>query len=154
MERDAELENTATIITYCIQNREKPNALMVLLGEKPNPFKGMCYVASALLYQLYDGKGLTLYKKKDYSGQYHWWIRTDDGKTIDMTAEQYIIEGKEVPSLSYENAEVSKPMWFPSYKKRIEVLKKEFLEAWNIHHFEEPHSSTLSVFNDNNPIKS
>jgi hypothetical protein len=102
---------------------------MELLGEKPNPFKGMCYVASALLYELYGGKNMTLYRKKDYSGQYHWWIKTDDGTTIDITAEQYELEGREVPSASYDGAEIAKPMWFPSYKKRIAALRKE-LEAF------------------------
>jgi hypothetical protein len=122
---------TASRIRDIISSKGKQNTLMEMLGEKPNPFKGMCYVASALLYGLYDGKNMTLYRKKDYSGQYHWWIKTDDGTTIDMTREQYEIEGKEVPSASYDGAEIAKPMWFPSYKKRIAALKTE-LEAFQL----------------------
>lgn len=128
MERNQELINTASIIRNVIAEKALINPLAEMLGEKPNPFKKMCYVASALLYELYDGNGMTLYRKKDYKDEYHWWIRTDEGDTIDITAEQYIIEGKEVPSSSYDRAEIAKPMWFPSYKKRISVLKDELME--------------------------
>ena len=128
MERNQELIETASIIRTVIELRGKQNPLMAMLDEKPNPFKGMCYVASALLYELFEGKGMTLYRKKDYKDEYHWWIKTDEGDTIDITAEQYILEGKEVPSSSYDGAEIAKPMWFPSYKKRINILKDELME--------------------------
>jgi hypothetical protein len=117
----------ASSIKEVIRKRGETNALMDLLGEKPNPFKGMCYVATMVLYEIFEGKGMSLYKKKDYKGEYHWWIKMDDGRTIDITAEQYTIDGKEVPSCSYDGAILSKPMWFPSYKKRILVLKNELL---------------------------
>ena len=127
MERNQELIDTASIIRNVIAERASINPLAEMLGEKPNPFKKMCYVASALLYELYDGKGMTLYRKKDDGGEYHWWIKTDAGDTIDITKEQYTIEGREVPSSSYDGAEIAKPMWFPSYKKRIAALKEELL---------------------------
>lgn len=98
---------------------------MDLIGEKPNPFKGECYVASALVYTIFDGKGLTLYRKKDFENKFHWWIKTNEGVTIDITADQYLIQGQDVPSSSYENAEASKPMWFPSYKKRVAKMMDE-----------------------------
>ena len=123
-----ELLFTAKCIRNVISERAETNPLMEMLDEKPNPFRNMCYVASALLYELFDGKGVTLYKKKDYKDDYHWWIRTDDGETIDITAEQYSIDGKEVPSMSYEGAVVAELMWYPSYKKRIAVLKEELKE--------------------------
>ena len=123
-----ELIITASKIRDVIARRGNQNGLMVILGEQPNPFKGMCYVASALLYTLYDGSNMTLYKKKDYQGSFHWWIRTDDGVTIDITKEQYEIDGKETPSISYDGAVPSKLMWFPSYKKRIEILKQELAD--------------------------
>jgi hypothetical protein len=121
------IEFIVSSIKEVIRRRGETNALMDLLGEKPNPFKGMCYVATMVLYEIFEGKGMSLYKKKDYKGEYHWWIKMDDGRTIDITAEQYTIEGKEVPSSSYNGAILSKPMWFPSYKKRILVLKNELL---------------------------
>jgi hypothetical protein len=125
------IEFIASSIKEVIRRRGETNALMDLLGEKPNPFKGMCYVATMVLYEIFEGKGMSLYKKKDYKGEYHWWIKMDDGRTIDITAEQYTIEGKEVPSSSYNGAILSKPMWFPSYKKRILVLKNELLLSIN-----------------------
>ena len=115
----------AALIKKVIASKGYTNPLAEMLGERPNPFKGMCYVASALLYELFDGEGMTLYRKKDYSGQYHWWIKTDDGDTIDITAEQYECEGRKAPSSSYDGAEIAKLMWFPSYKKRIAVLRQE-----------------------------
>ena len=66
-----ELVVTASKIRDVIARRGNQNGLMVILGEQPNPFKGMCYVASALLYTLYDGSNMTLYKKKDYQGSFH-----------------------------------------------------------------------------------
>lgn len=125
------IEFIVSSIKEVIRRRGETNALMDLLGEKPNPFKGMCYVATMVLYEIFEGKGMSLYKKKDYKGEYHWWIKMDDGRTIDITAEQYTIEGKEVPSSSYNGAILSKPMWFPSYKKRILVLKNELLLSIN-----------------------
>ena len=118
----------AALIKKVIASKGYTNPLAEMLGERPNPFKGMCYVASALLYELFDGEGMTLYKKKDYKDDYHWWIKMDSGETIDITAEQYTLEGKEVPSSSYDGAVVAKLMWFPSYKKRIAVLRQELQE--------------------------
>lgn len=123
-----ELLQTAKLIRDTIALRGESNALMELIGARPNPFRKMCYVASALLYKLHNGEGMTLYKKRDYAGEYHWWIRTDDGETIDITAEQYSIEGKEIPSSSYDGAEVGEIMWYPSYKDRMNTLEKELLE--------------------------
>jgi hypothetical protein len=118
----------ANHIRDVINARGVVNPLMKMLGEKPNPFRNMCYVASALLYELCDGEGMTLYKKKDYKDDYHWWIKMDSGETIDITAEQYTLEGKDVPSSSYDGAVVAELMWFPSYKKRIAVLRQELEE--------------------------
>jgi len=119
----------ANAIYQIIKSSAVPNTLMEVLGEVPNPFKGECYIASALLYQKFGGVGMVLYRKKDYANQYHWWIKTDEGYTIDITREQYSIERKEVPSNSYVGAEQAKPMWFPSYKKRIKVLEEK-LDAY------------------------
>ena len=85
----------AALIKKVIASKGYTNPLAEMLGERPNPFKGMCYVASALLYELFDGEGMTLYRKKDYSGQYHWWIKTDDGDTIDITFDSATIESTE-----------------------------------------------------------
>lgn len=126
--KDIEPLSIANHIRDVINTRGFVNPLMEMLGEKPNPFRNMCYVASALLYELFNGECMTLYKKKDYKDDYHWWIKMDSGETIDITAEQYTLEGKDVPSSSYDGAVVAELMWFPSYKKRIAILRQELEE--------------------------
>jgi len=122
------LEIISSALYEIIRAKGVSNALMEAIGEKPNPFKGQCYVVSALLYDIFDGEGLELYRKKDFENQYHWWIKTLDGHTIDITGEQYEIQNQIRPSSSYDGAEKAKPMWFPSYKKRMEKLKEELKE--------------------------
>ena len=125
----ANIRYVADAIYQVIKLDAKSNVLMDVLGEVPNPFKGECYVASALLYQKFGGVGMVLYRKKDFTNQYHWWIKTANGETIDITGEQYLIQGRDIPSSSYDEAEKAKPMWFPSYKKRIKVLEEK-LDAY------------------------
>ena len=99
------------------------NALADMLGVKPNPLKGKCYEASALMYDIFGSKLLTLYRKKDFEGIYHWWCIDKWNRVIDITAEQYEIEGHEVPSSNMENAEKQYPMSFMSYRKKVNILK-------------------------------
>lgn len=70
--KDIEPLSIANHIRDVINTRGFVNPLMEMLGEKPNPFRNMCYVASALLYELFNGECMTLYKKKDYKDDYHW----------------------------------------------------------------------------------
>ena len=103
----------------------------LMARQKENPFLGECYVASALLYDLYDGENLTLVKKMDSVGVYHWWVVFDDGEThmdIDITKDQYHLRNLPCPSSSPEDCIISKKMGFASYKKRIKKLEEEVLE--------------------------
>ena len=126
---DKNIEIISNAIYQVIKNRAPENALSQMLDVKPNPFKQQCYVATALLYEYFNGQRMTLYKKKDLTDQYHWWIKTDADITIDITAEQYLIEGLESPSSNYEGSiKDPKLMWFPSYKKRIKKLKEELTD--------------------------
>ena len=96
-----------------------------MLDVKPNTMKGKCYIASAALYQFFDGNNLNLYRKKDIAGEYHWWCITDDGIVIDITSSQYEIEGLPIPSQSITGAEKMKPLWFPSLKDKVSYIIKE-----------------------------
>ena len=125
---DKNIETISNAIYQTIKNRQPENALSQMLEVEPNPFKNQCYVATALLYEWFKGQRMTLYKKKDLTNQYHWWIKTDAGKTIDITADQYLLEGLETPSSNYEGATNAELMWFPSYKKRIKKLRDELEE--------------------------
>ena len=123
----------AVFIRNTILMRTSPNELMRQLELIPNPFYGQCYVASALLYEMFDGKNMELWKKKDYKDEFHWWIKlVDTGEIIDITAEQYSIDKKPCPSDDTDGAVKAELMWFPSYKKRVKQLKKELLEYIDI----------------------
>ena len=123
----------AVFIRNTILMRTAPNELMRQLELIPNPFYGQCYVCSALLYEMLDGKNMELWKKKDYKNEFHWWIKlVDSGEIIDITAEQYSIDKKPCPSADTDGAVKAELMWFPSYKKRVAKLKKELMDYINI----------------------
>ena len=89
-----------------------------------NPYYDQCYIASATLKKFF-GRALMLYRTKDHTDRYHWWIETKDGQVIDLTAKQYELIGKPVPSfgatatLKEKNSYLS----FASYKKRVAELQ-------------------------------
>ncbi len=131
------MEMTPQLLAVFIRNtilmRTAPNDLMRQLDIINNPFMGECYVASALLYEMLDGKNMELWKKKDYKNEYHWWIRLiDTGEIIDITAEQYTIDKKPCPSTNTNGAVRASLMGFSSYKKRVAKLKKELMDYINI----------------------
>lgn len=55
-----------------------------------NPLRGHCYVASEALYHLAGGSasGLRPMNVK-HEGDQHWFLATDDGTPIDLTAGQF-----------------------------------------------------------------
>ena len=119
----------ASYIKELIKTKLITNALMEAIGEVANPLKGWCYVACALLYQKFNGEGMNLYKMKDDNDIFHWWIVLDaSGEVIDITREQYEIEGLLPP---YENKtssniiEKASLMGFNSYKKKVAALEEE-----------------------------
>ena len=99
------------------------NSLADILGVKPNPLKGRCYEASALMYDIFKSKIITLYRKLDFENKYHWWCIDKWGRLIDITAEQYEIEGQICPSSDMSNSEKQYPMSFMSYRKKVNILK-------------------------------
>lgn len=105
--------------------------LVISLRRKKNPLRGECYVASVVLYDMHDGKNMTLVKKLDCLGNTHWWVVYDDGENhinIDITQNQYYEQNLPCPSHSPEDVIEAKKMGFASYKKRIKELEEEIWE--------------------------
>jgi hypothetical protein len=131
------IDEIALAIENTIKLRQPINGLENALGIEPNPYKGECYIASALMQDIFGKEYIDLYRKKDYKNQCHWWIFDKfANKTIDITRKQYVIEGKPVPSNSYENAEKSSKLGFSSHKIRVEKVRKELLEYLKINNIE------------------
>ena len=130
------LKILAKAIKQVLINRDETTYMQELLGYKSNPLKNECYVASKLLYDMMRGNGISLYKKKDAYDKWHYWLKTDEGETIDITAEQYVIDGVEVPSSSYKDALEAETLWYPSYKDRIKQLHSELIEYINVNNLE------------------
>jgi hypothetical protein len=117
------IKKTAELIYALIYAQHSTSDILAdLLGVKPNVMKGKCYVASVALYEYFEGNNLTLYRKKDIAGEYHWWCITDDGVTIDITRSQYDIEGLPTPSADIHGAEKMKPLWYPNMKDKVNRL--------------------------------
>lgn len=114
------IEKVAELIKTLIYAQHSTSDILAdMLGTKPNVMKGKCYVASVALYEYFGGENLTLYRKKDIAGEYHWWCITDDGITIDITSSQYKIESLPIPSEDINGAEKMKPLWYPNMKKKV-----------------------------------
>ena len=99
--------------------------------DKPNPYKGECYIASALLYEMYDGDYMHFCRKLDCYDQYHWWIYYNDGvnkRHIDMTSKQYYIENVDCPSDDMHGIGIANKLPYSSYKKRIKRLREKVEE--------------------------
>ena len=125
------------------------------------PFKGRCYETTVAIYEMMDGNGLSLYRKKDIYGVWHWFMvidelyekRQNDGYggefVIDVTGRQYrhpvpsptqtVRFGKKGKEL--EGCELmKKPLHYPSYKDKVERFKKSILDhmessnKFNTHH--------------------
>jgi hypothetical protein len=83
-----------------VQGALTPDLLKPPYCHQPdNPTAGHCYAAAEALYHLLGGKaaGLTPQVGRDETGGTHWWLRTDEGRIIDPTAEQYTSRGLTPP---------------------------------------------------------
>ena len=114
------------------------------------PFKGRCYETTVAIYEMMDGNGLSLYRKKDIYGVWHWFMvidhlyeqRQNDGYEgdflIDVTGRQYrhpvpspthtVRFGKKGKELEKCDL-MKKPLHYPSYKEKVEKFKKRILES-------------------------
>jgi len=110
---------------------------VISMESGPNPYKGECYVASALLYHLYKGQYMHFCRKLDIHGTYHWWIYYNDGIDkghIDITRKQYYIENEPCPSDNEAGIGIADRLTYKSYKKRIQALKDKvdaYMESRN-----------------------
>ena len=73
--------------------------------KKSHPYTGHCYVASEALYHILGGKksGLTPVRATLFSGtsHTHWWLKDENRKIIDITAEQFTSRGINVRKKIY-----------------------------------------------------
>jgi len=110
--------------TICSLIDEALNDLHQTKPRGSNPYEGQCYIASATLKKFF-GRDLMLYRTKDHTNQYHWWVETKEGQVIDLTGKQYELIGVPVPSID-ETAtfkEKQSYLGFASYKKRVAELQ-------------------------------
>lgn len=115
---------TYSLGTICFLIDEALNDLHHSKPRGSNPYEGQCYIASRTLKN-YFGRKLTLFRAKDHSDQYHWWVETKEGEVIDLTGKQYEAIGAPVPSISAAATVKEKHygLGYPSYKKRVAELE-------------------------------
>ena len=135
--------------------------------------KGKCYTTTIALYQMWDEGGLSLYRKKDYEGIYHWFIIVDElledrknGKftgtyLIDITGRQYgwgdknksPIKDLDTDPSILETCEYMKaPLHYPSYKDKVNNFIKKV--GLGVESFEKRSQSiNLEDFMDDKPTK-
>ena len=119
-----EHQMTYELGTICSLIDEALNDLHQTKPRGSNPYEGQCYVASATLKKFF-GRALMLYRTKDHTNQYHWWVETKDGQVIDLTGKQYELIGVPVPSTDEAATFKEKQSYlsFDSYKKRVAELQ-------------------------------
>jgi len=122
--RNPTLQMTLPLGTVCFHIIESLKELHQTKPRGSNPYEGQCYIASATLKKFF-GRSLSLYRTKDHTGQYHWWIETKDGKVIDLTGMQYKLRGLPVPSIGEAARFKQKQSYlsYSSYKKRVAELQ-------------------------------
>lgn len=122
--RHPQQEMTYELGTICSLIDQALNELHQTKPRGSNPYEGQCYIASATLKKFF-GRALMLYRTKDHTDQYHWWVETKDGQVIDLTGKQYELIGAPVPSItaSVSSKEKQSYLSFASYKKRVAELQ-------------------------------
>ena len=117
-------EMTYELGTICSFIDQALNDLHQTKPRGSNPYEGQCYIASATLKKFF-GRSLMLYRTKDHTNQYPWWVETKEGQVIDLTGKQYELIGAPVPSIdeASEFKEKQSYLSFASYKKRVAELQ-------------------------------
>ena len=80
---------------------------------------GLCYMASAVMQDLFGKENMYMIRAEDPHGFFHWWNQTRDGNRIDLTHEQYTTIGETPP---YADGKKMGQFGFSSYKKQKERL--------------------------------
>jgi hypothetical protein len=134
--------------------------------------KGKCYTTTIALYQMWDEGGLSLYRKKDYEGIYHWFIIVDelleDRKNgertkylIDITGYQYGWGNKNKSPIKDLNMDPSiletceymkAPLHYPSYKDMVNAFIK-LVENFDESAVKTGKPINLEDFMDNKPTE-
>lgn len=114
------------------------NILADMLGTKPNPLKGKCYEATCTMYKIFGSKIVELWRCPDVYGDFHWFCTNKWGDLIDITAEQYTIEGHKSPAENKNEWSKQYPLSFMSMRKRVDkVYGKIVLELDKIKNLDE-----------------
>ena len=126
------IQKAASLIKeYYYETSPSINALQSFLDETPNPLKSKCYICSATIQRIFGKENISLWRCEDeaipkgrkHPERFHWWCVTKDGETIDVTEEQYTIEGRLSPAAidGVEKEEMNE-LWFPSLKDKVFTL--------------------------------
>ncbi|TAN25327.1 MAG: hypothetical protein EPN31_15575 [Castellaniella sp.] len=119
------------------------------LWEPSNPTFGFCSLASEAAYFILGGpeSGFMSYATKDENNTSHWWLQNKEGEILDLTAEQFYLQGSKPP---YERGLLGRPVGFMGMRidvgnpfgfdrkpsLRVQWLLKRILETNNISYTE------------------
>ena len=149
-------ENSSDLVWHAerVLLQEKRVRQFYRLGETARmSLWGRCYETTVAIYEMMDGNELSLYRKKDIYGVWHWFMvidelyeeRQNEGYSgefvIDVTGRQYrhpvpsptqtVRFGKKGKEL--EGCELmKKPLHYPSYKDKVERFKKASSTIWKV----------------------
>jgi len=116
---------------YYYETSPSINPLQSFLEETPNPLKGKCYICSATIQRIFGKENISLWrcedeaipKSKKHPQRFHWWCVTKDGVIIDVTEEQYTIEGRLSPAaIDGVEKEERNELWYPTLKDKVFAL--------------------------------
>lgn len=87
------------LVTQSIVKHLTPDLLPKKWVERnsTNPMFGHCHTASACLQKVFGSKNIKLWRGLDDEGIWHWWAVDLNDKLIDITADQYISQGRTPP---------------------------------------------------------
>jgi len=115
------LDRVSKIIRECLTFDLLPKRMNEIWQKraKISPMFGHCHTASACLRKIFGKENIQLYRGLDDDEIYHWWAMDNQGKIIDITAEQYTNAGWNPP---YDRGEKASPLGFPSYRDKINIV--------------------------------
>lgn len=110
-------------VSEAILNNLTPDLIPVKWRQRNsiNPMFGHCHTASACLQKVFGTKELKLYRAQDWADIWHWWAVDNNGKIIDLTADQYYSMGKEPP---YDAGEKASMLGFSYRTRTLELLER------------------------------
>lgn len=80
---------------------------------------GHCHTVCGVLQKIFGSKIISVWRSQDDEGLYHWWAVDKDGKIIDLTADQYTLNGKVPP---YETGQKTVLLGYYRNKRKVSIL--------------------------------